>query len=335
MLSLKAVVMTRPTPELLYRYSYDPLDRLAGCSPLDHLDTHCFYRRNRLSTVIQGTMQTSWLQTPDLLLAQQRLEASHRKGALLATDAPGSVVHALSDEQQQGFAYLPYGMRHPDSASLPLPGFNGERLDPVTGHYLLGNGYRAFNPVLMRFNSPDSLSPFGEGELNAYAYCAGDPVNRVDPTGRTWRWVKALLRPVKLMKPSQPIPKAFTMLPTDLTLDINLLAHAPTDAIEKTTRFINKNRVSPAFEEAVTLIDREKFKLYKKETRSYRLVKAMADSRQRYKHAANYPGFVRQFKAATTDRERLMSLQRLQTLEPGERLVPDRLNNIVDEIRFK
>ncbi len=53
----------------------------------------------------------------------------------------------------------------------------------MTGYYLLGNGYRAFNPVLMRFNSPDSLSPFGKGGLNAYAYCAGDPVNRVDPTG--------------------------------------------------------------------------------------------------------------------------------------------------------
>jgi hypothetical protein len=35
----------------------------------------------------------------------------------------------------------------------------------------------------MRFNSPDSLSPFGEGGLNAYAYCIGDPINRRDPTG--------------------------------------------------------------------------------------------------------------------------------------------------------
>jgi RHS repeat-associated protein len=73
---------------------------------------------------------------------------------------------------------------------LSLLGFNGERPDPVTGHYHLGNGYRQFNPVLMRFNSPDSWSPFGEGGLNAYAYCAGDPINRVDPTGH---WFKALI----------------------------------------------------------------------------------------------------------------------------------------------
>lgn len=64
-----------------------------------------------------------------------------------------------------------------------LPGFNGELPDPLTGHYLLGHGYRAYNPVLMRFNSPDNLSPFAEGGVNAYAYCRGDPVNRRDPDG--------------------------------------------------------------------------------------------------------------------------------------------------------
>ena len=31
----------------------------------------------------------------------------------------------------------------------------------------------------------DDLSPFGEGGLNAYGYCSGDPVNRCDPDGHT------------------------------------------------------------------------------------------------------------------------------------------------------
>ncbi|WP_410175009.1 RHS repeat-associated core domain-containing protein [Mycetohabitans endofungorum] len=35
-----------------------------------------------------------------------------------------------------------------------MPGFNGERFDPINGTYHLGNGYRAYNPVLMRLTVP-------------------------------------------------------------------------------------------------------------------------------------------------------------------------------------
>lgn len=63
-------------------------------------------------------------------------------------------------------------------------GYNGTLHEPGTRWQLLGNGRRAFNPVLMRFHSPDRLSPFGRGGINAYAYCAGDPVNLADPSGR-------------------------------------------------------------------------------------------------------------------------------------------------------
>ncbi|MDI2593064.1 RHS repeat-associated core domain-containing protein [Pseudomonas sp. N3-W] len=62
-------------------------------------------------------------------------------------------------------------------------GFNGQLREMQTSWYLLGNGYRAYNPRLMRFHSPDSWSPFNGGRLNAYMYCVGDPVNRSDPTG--------------------------------------------------------------------------------------------------------------------------------------------------------
>ncbi|MPY23762.1 RHS repeat-associated core domain-containing protein [Shewanella sp. YLB-07] len=62
-------------------------------------------------------------------------------------------------------------------------GFNGERKDPVTGCYHLGNGYRMYNPRLMRFHATDSMSPFGQGGINSYAYCLGDPINLKDPSG--------------------------------------------------------------------------------------------------------------------------------------------------------
>ena len=69
-----------------------------------------------------------------------------------------------------------------------ITGFNSQRQDALSGTYHLGNGYRDYNPLLMRFHSPDSWSPFGAGGINSYAYCAGDPINRADPSGHfSWQ----------------------------------------------------------------------------------------------------------------------------------------------------
>ncbi len=62
-------------------------------------------------------------------------------------------------------------------------GYAGQRRDPVTGCYHLGQGYRMYNPRLIRFNAADSMSPFGKGGINSYAYCLGDPINKKDPSG--------------------------------------------------------------------------------------------------------------------------------------------------------
>ncbi|WP_426781008.1 RHS repeat-associated core domain-containing protein [Pseudomonas syringae] len=139
-----------------------------------------FYKADVLVTETQGGVQRSFVHHDRRPLAQQTLVGTSVDTLLTAADQQHSVLSALSAAQQQAIAYSPHGHRAPLNH---LPGFNGEQPDPVTGHYLLGNGYRAYNPVLMRFNSPDSLSPFGKGGLNAYAYCAGDPVNRNDPSG--------------------------------------------------------------------------------------------------------------------------------------------------------
>lgn len=85
-------------------------------------------------------------------------------------------------------------------------GFNGQRLEPRTGHYLLGSGYRAYNPVLMHFNNPDALSPFARGGLNAYAYCLGDPVNLLDPDGHAgvMKWLRMIFQRAKMPFVSRP-----------------------------------------------------------------------------------------------------------------------------------
>jgi len=172
--------MLTPDNVVLCRYQYDPMGRIAGCSPAGADSVRQFYQKSHLATEIQGQSRRALFQADDQLLAQQVSENTSSSTALLATDQQRSVLHQVTGNQQTSRAYTVYGF---SPAHLNLPGFNGAQRDTITGHYLLGNGYRAFNPVLMRFNSADSLSPFGEGGLNAYAYCVGDPVNRVDPTG--------------------------------------------------------------------------------------------------------------------------------------------------------
>ena len=178
---------------LLCHYLYDPLDRLVDCIPAEQANTQRFYLKDRLATEIQGATDRSIMQHDDQLLAQQQRQDGGAKTTLLATDQQRSVLNELDAIPPRAFAYTPYGHRSPEGGLHSLLGFNGERPDPMTGCYLLGNGYRAFNPVLMRFNSPDSLSPFGKGGLNAYVYCVGDPVNRLDPTGHVGNPFKGLL----------------------------------------------------------------------------------------------------------------------------------------------
>ncbi|MGY2186637.1 RHS repeat-associated core domain-containing protein [Pseudomonas sp. SDO5591_S426] len=133
------------------------------------------------------------------------MSTNSRRTILLATDHQHSVLSALVVTRPHHIAYTPYGHRPAENGLLSLLGFNGELPDPMTGHYHLGNGYRQFNPLLMRFNSPDSWSPFGRGGINSYAYCLGDPVNGTDRSGRTPFFFKPPLRALGLMK--KPVAK--------------------------------------------------------------------------------------------------------------------------------
>ncbi|WP_409282834.1 RHS repeat-associated core domain-containing protein [Pseudomonas putida] len=105
------------------------------------------------------------------------------QAALYAADLQGSVQGCIGRNATNLMHYTAYGWDSQNTDASALLRFTGQRKDTLTGHYLLGDGYRAFSPVLMRFNAPDSLSPFGDGGANAYCYCKGDPVNKVDPSG--------------------------------------------------------------------------------------------------------------------------------------------------------
>ncbi|MFW0767324.1 RHS repeat-associated core domain-containing protein [Trabulsiella odontotermitis] len=103
---------------------------------------------------------------------------------LTGNDLHGSPFMSVANGSHSTFGWSPFGATaQRNGLSASLPGFNGERADPLSGVTHLGNGYRAYSPVLRRFTCADNASPFGEGGINPYAYCEGDPINHTDPSG--------------------------------------------------------------------------------------------------------------------------------------------------------
>lgn len=105
--------------------------------------------------------------------------------ALLVTDEHKTVLRTNDGAQCYGLSYTPFGHVLISSRKISPFLFNGEYCELVSAQYLLGNGYRSYEPILMRFRSPDTYSPFDKGGLNAYCYVKGDPVNYSDPTGKS------------------------------------------------------------------------------------------------------------------------------------------------------
>ena len=88
------------------------------------------------------------------------------------TDASDSVVAS--------YAYDAYGnpKQAADTVGNPLR-YTGSPWDPTTG--LIDDRARVYDPTTGRFLTPD---PMGGGY--GYAYAGGNPVNRVDPSGKAW-----------------------------------------------------------------------------------------------------------------------------------------------------
>ncbi|WP_277973520.1 RHS repeat-associated core domain-containing protein [Pantoea agglomerans] len=172
------------------RYGYDALNRLVSQSVSDEDVRQLYYRRSELVNEVLTEQNTErrWIKSGHGTLGVQESNTL----TLTAGDGNDSLQWSQSgNDAGKAHAWSPYGA---GDAEDGLPGFNGERADPVSGTYHLGNGYRAYNPVLMRFSCPDSLSPFGAGGINPYAYCAGDPVNHTDPSGHlSWQGIAGIV----------------------------------------------------------------------------------------------------------------------------------------------
>ena len=104
-------------------------------------------------------------------------------------DAGRSVRELFSDTGAvtDTYAYDAFGNTVAQSGSTvnEFP-YRGEQLDSTLGAYYLRARYD--NPLAGRFMSrdPNEGDITNPATLHAYLYAGGDPVNRIDPTGRGW-----------------------------------------------------------------------------------------------------------------------------------------------------
>ncbi len=166
--------------------TYDAFDRLHGQYGSDGTSRNVYYDGGKEVRIVEqgGGCHR--------LVNLGRATAALVNGSdatFIGPDLGGSPILTLGPSATTSTDYTPFGCT-PDMEQgngAVRVGFNGDVPDPFAGLYHPGQGYRAYDPRMMRFSSPDSLSPFGPGGINAYGYCGGDPVNFIDPTGHV-KW---------------------------------------------------------------------------------------------------------------------------------------------------
>ncbi|WP_192484928.1 MULTISPECIES: RHS repeat-associated core domain-containing protein [Cysteiniphilum] len=128
------------------------------------------------------------------LFAEEKIGSlnNSNEADLYITDQAGSVVALASNSQlSHEYVYSPYGIDNDlDQSTAKVKnaqGFDGQRTDQATGYQFLGNGYRAYNPILHRFMQMDDIrySPFGKGGINGYVFANNNPVMNFDPSGHS------------------------------------------------------------------------------------------------------------------------------------------------------
>ena len=176
-----AEVRSADDQQSLFTYRYDGHDELLGVRQGASPEVQRRYQGYRLGSTLEDDVLTQYLYAGDRPLGLQRSTGT-RDNRLLLTNASSSVIAESSPTQLHPTQYSAYGESAEGSDLQGLLGFTGEARERDLGWYLLGRGYRAYNPGLMRFHSPDSLAPEDAG-INPYVYCGGNPINWRDPSG--------------------------------------------------------------------------------------------------------------------------------------------------------
>lgn len=179
-------------------YTYDADGRqVARSDPDGRPDMEMNYAGEQVVNNVQMGRAKKFIRTNEGILVN-KLDGSKSNFNLLDQTSSVRAVLNVGEVRVKKIMYTPYGVSNAGGEAgtsmlieRTRSAFNGELLDPVTNLYHLGNGRRAYSPELMIFLSPDPLSPFDAGGINAYAYCHGDPINFMDPSGlapEPWTW---------------------------------------------------------------------------------------------------------------------------------------------------
>jgi RHS repeat-associated protein len=150
--------------------------------------TSTVYVGNLEEVATSGTTTTT---TTYYYAASQRIaEAVNGVLSYLGSDSLGSgqVTLSSSGTVQASVLYSPYGSTRYSSGAMPGSyAYAGQRADGATGLDLFGARY--YDPVAGQFASADTVLP-GNGYdawgLSRYAYVAGNPETRTDPSGHDW-----------------------------------------------------------------------------------------------------------------------------------------------------
>ena len=103
----------------------------------------------------------------------------HQGNVRVVTDAAGSQAEEVNH-------YYPFGALFVTSSNVQPYKYNGKEAYSQQNLDLYDYGARLYDPLTARFTTSDPLCE-KYYHISPYAYCAGNPVNFVDPDGRAWR----------------------------------------------------------------------------------------------------------------------------------------------------
>ena len=166
-------------------YAYDPLGRLVE-TKVNDLVSRRFYDGPQMVNEHSDQGWLSLMRAGSTVFAQSLLSQAVRTVVMSGSDGQGS-VRVETGDTSHFVGYSAHGLDNGTAQSRV--GYAGEVRERDSPLYMPGSN-RPYDPCLMMFLSPDTASPEGAGGLSRYAYCSGDPVNRIDPDGHSWwTWV--------------------------------------------------------------------------------------------------------------------------------------------------